>query len=218
MRKRIAQVIFGFCLAQLLAGIPLAGALVTPPATSTGSQHAYHEPAQGMFLVARRDFTSPFFHNTVIFLLQHDEEASIGVIVNRPRKQRLSEVVEGVRGSWLQDLPVYHGGPVEPHELTILVSTSKPLFLTEPVTEDIHATVYPQLLHDPVLQEEPGITLRCYAGFASWSPGQLEDELRRGYWDLMDADPALIFGDATENLWDTLINQLEPVTPVEIKQ
>jgi putative AlgH/UPF0301 family transcriptional regulator len=58
-------------------------------------------------------------------------------------------------------------------------------------------------------QRESGITLRCYAGFASWSDGQLVDGLRKGYWYLMKAEPAMIFGDGAEHLCETLIHKAE---------
>ncbi|MEZ5542156.1 MAG: YqgE/AlgH family protein [Pseudomonadota bacterium] len=170
-----------------------------------------------MLLVARRGFTSPFFYHTVIFLLHHDAESSFGVIINQPRRKRLSEVVDGVEGSWLQDLPVYHGGPVDAYKMLILLRTSKPPLLTEPVTDDLHFSSYPLLLHDLALRKEAGITLRCYSGLASWSPGQLEDELRKGYWHLMQAEPGIVFQEGTENLWETLIDRLETVVPIKIE-
>jgi putative AlgH/UPF0301 family transcriptional regulator len=104
---------------------------------------------------------------------------------------------------------VYYGGPVERQELTIVLRSSSPPFLSEPVTGDIHYSPYRQLLHDLSLQQESGIPLRCYTGFASWSGGQLEDELGKGYWYLMKAEPAMIFGDGAEHLWETLIHKAE---------
>lgn len=213
MKRVIAQVILGFCLAQLLAGVPFAGAAIAPPALAAGLQQTSRAPEPGLFIVATRGFSSPFFRHTVVYLLQHNAEASFGVIVNQPRRQRLSEVVEGERNAWLKDIPVYYGGPVERQELTIVLRTSSPPFLSEPVTGDIHYSLYRQLLHDLSLQQESGITLRCYTGFASWSAGQLEDELRKGYWHLMEAEPAMIFGDGAENLWETLIHKAERGIP-----
>jgi putative transcriptional regulator len=209
MSKTFAHLILGFCLAQLLAGLPLAGAAISPPVISSGPQQKGPEPAAGKFLVARRSFLSPFFRRTVVYLLQHNAEASFGVIVNQPSRQRLSEVVEGERNTRLEDLPVYYGGPVERQALTIVLRTPRPPFLTEPVTGDIYYSVYPQLLHDPSLQSAPAASLRCYTGYASWSPGQLEEELKKGYWQLMEAEPAMIFGDGAEDLWETLIQRVE---------
>lgn len=209
MKRVFVQIILGYCLAQTLAGIPVASAAIATPALSAGLQQMHPAPEPGMFLVARRDFTSPFFHHSVLYLLQHDAEGSFGVIVNQPSRQRLSEVVEGERNPWLEDIPVYYGGPVERQELTIVLRGSSPPFLSEPVTGDIHYSIYRQLLHDLSLQKESGITLRCYTGFASWSAGQLENELRKGFWHLMQAEPAMIFGDGAENLWETLIHKAE---------
>lgn len=215
MQRVFALLMSGCCLVQLLAGT--AGAALAPPSLPAGLEHNTPAPAAGLFLVARRDFTSPFFHHTVIFLLQHDAQASFGVIVNRPGQQRLAGIVADVPDTWPADLPVYYGGPVERQELTIVLRTSRPPFLSEPVTGDIHFSVYPQLLHDLALQQEPGLALRCYTGFASWSPGQLEDEIGKGYWHLVAADPALIFEGSAEHLWDTLIRTVEQVIPVGIK-
>ena len=39
-------------------------------------------------------------------------------------------------------------------------------------------------------------------GYAGWGPGQLESELARHGWFTAPADPALVFDDDRERLWD----------------
>ena len=47
--------------------------------------------------------------------------------------------------------------------------------------------------------------LRLFAGYAGWSAGQLEDELRRKAWLTAPASLELVFETPPELLWQTIL-------------
>ncbi|HKK16201.1 MAG TPA: YqgE/AlgH family protein, partial [Gammaproteobacteria bacterium] len=47
---------------------------------------------------------------------------------------------------------------------------------------------------------------RLFSGFAGWAPGQLETEIRRGDWHTWQANAAIIFSQAPDELWGDLID------------
>ena len=53
--------------------------------------------------------------------------------------------------------------------------------------------------------EAPAESLRFYAGYAGWTPGQLEDEISRGVWHVVDGDSRWVFSRRPEDAWDELI-------------
>jgi putative transcriptional regulator len=43
--------------------------------------------------------------------------------------------------------------------------------------------------------------MRLYAGYAGWAPGQLEREILRGNWLIVDGDGAVVFDANPDTLW-----------------
>jgi putative transcriptional regulator len=164
-----------------------------------------------MFLVARRGFLDPNFSQTVIYLLQHDGEASFGLVVNRPAGSLLSSTLPYVADTAFASSPVYHGGPMDPDMLVMLIRNSLNSPLMRQVTDTIQASVSLQVLDKLLVDRKPPDDVRFYLGYAGWSPGRLEQELEHRYWHLLKGDPAAVFGPDAVTLWQTLIDRLEPL-------
>jgi len=167
-------------------------------------------PAPGMFLVAGRGFLDPNFSQTVVYLMQHDEEASFGLIVNRPGDSPLSSTLPYVADTPFASSPVYRGGPMDPDMLVMLIRNSPGSALMRQVSGTIQASVSLQVLDTLIVDRKPPDDVRFYLGYAGWSPGRLEQELEHHYWHLVKGDPAAVFGPQAAGLWETLIDQLEP--------
>jgi putative transcriptional regulator len=59
-----------------------------------------------------------------------------------------------------------------------------------------------------VLQSPPSSRVRVHIGYASWGPGQLEQELAESSWLTMAVDPALIFNLPPDQMWEVAIRRL----------
>jgi len=164
-----------------------------------------------MFLVARRGFLDPNFSQTVVYLMQHDREASFGLVVNRPGGGALSSTLPYVEETPFASSPVYRGGPMDPDMLVMLIRNSPDSALMRRVTDTIQASVSLQVLDEFHVNQKPSDDVRFYLGYAGWSPGRLEKELEHHYWYLVKGDPAVVFGADAAGLWETLIDQLEPL-------
>ncbi len=83
-------------------------------------------PAAGKLLVATDEVRGPYFAQTVVLLLHHDETGSIGLVVNRPidastiESLRLHEDLAAYRDSF------YWGGPVSQSTVRALLRTDTP--------------------------------------------------------------------------------------------
>ncbi len=79
----------------------------------------------GYFLVSEIGLMDPNFVRSVILMITHDENGAFGLIVNRPFKLTLGELVEGLEESPASSIPVYVGGPVQ-QELLFILHTAFP--------------------------------------------------------------------------------------------
>lgn len=163
---------------------------------------AVEKPRQGVFLVASRTMPDPRFAKTVILLIKHDSDGTLGLIVNRPTDITLDEAVPDLDATAQAQQHLFAGGPVAMQALFVLVRDVVPRDLLEHVFADVYWTIDKQALEKFLEQHHDTDTLRVYTGHAGWAPEQLDTELLAGGWRLFEADPNLVFHPDPAGLWD----------------
>lgn len=164
----------------------------------------------GDFLVAVCEMGDPRFSQAVIYMVQHDSEGAMGLIINRPAGEvPLDEFLKGLEldpaGSGLQ-LRVYYGGPVEVHRGFVLHSPDVLEESSQVLEEGVALTLDASILRKIAQGRGPRHYVMAL-GYAGWAPGQLESELARGSWFTAEADPASIFSGEPEKLWEHLVER-----------
>ncbi|MAW62254.1 MAG: hypothetical protein CMJ94_15665 [Planctomycetes bacterium] len=162
-------------------------------------------PAAGDFLVATELLTDPNFAGSVVLLCEHDEQGTLGLVLNRPLSVRLPELVTGdeLLGC---EAPVLWGGPVKSDALHALKDGA-------PGPDAVE--VYPGLafggqLDDLIDAWNEGIEVRFYLGYAGWESGQLDGEIAEGAWHVVRSRPELVFPERPDALWGQLKGELDP--------
>ncbi len=170
-----------------------------------------HEaPAPGRFLVASRNLTDPHFSRTVIYLVGHNDEGTLGLVVNRPSEIRLADAVSDVEDGEGDDHAIYFGGPVKHSMISMLMRSETQNPLVRQVADDVFFSHDRRVLDRLLAEQKPAAALRFYMGHAGWTAGQLQQEIGRGDWFVVDADPANIFSTRPASLWTRLIEKLDP--------
>jgi putative AlgH/UPF0301 family transcriptional regulator len=59
-------------------------------------------------------------------------------------------------------------------------------------------------------ERKPAAALRFYMGHAGWVAGQLQQEIERGDWFVVAADPVTIFSTRPTSIWTRLIEKFDP--------
>ena len=164
----------------------------------------------GRLLVATPALAHETFHRTVVLLLQHaPEDGALGVVLNRPSGTPVEEVLPGW-GALAGEPPlVFEGGPVSPTTAICVARTRAVDSALAPVSgAPLLATVD---LDAPVGRVAAAVSgLRVFAGYAGWSPGQLEAERDEGSWWLLDALPGDPLAGAPELLWQHVLRRQGP--------
>lgn len=160
---------------------------------------------KGQFLLDGGKLAGSYFHRSVVLICQHDPEGAFGLIVNRPTDKKVGEALVADLPDTLKDQPLFLGGPVQPQAMSYLHAD---IFLPD-------ASVLPNLNLNHSLDDlvelgssfSPTKKLKVFAGYAGWSPGQLDDEMKRGAWLTHPASVELVFGEEDKQLWAKLVRQ-----------
>jgi putative transcriptional regulator len=157
---------------------------------------------QGDLLVANPTMPDPSFSESVLLLLRHDENGSLGVLVNRPTTLSPSAVFAELTELAGYDGRLFYGGPVLPTRLLLLLR-DPPAALIEgpPVFGDVFVSGDPGLITRADDWPVQADNLRLFAGHAAWEPGQLDAEIADGHWNVVGGRADLVFSDAPLEIW-----------------
>jgi putative transcriptional regulator len=132
----------------------------------------------GSLLVASEKLGDPNFAESVVLILEHDDDdGTLGLIINRRTEIPLARIFPDVKGS---TDPVYAGGPVSITAVQALLRLPSEANETQHVAGDVYATGNKDLIEKAVRERTAPSRFRLYVGYAGWAPGQLEAEARRG--------------------------------------
>jgi len=138
------------------------------------------KPKKGKLLIAEPSLTGDVsFNRSVVLIAEHNEEGSVGFILNKPLDYDISELVSEITVPF----PVFNGGPVEqdnlyfihkvPHLINDSVEISHGIFWGG----DFDATI--ALINNGAITNKD---IRFFLGYSGWSSLQLDQELNSKTW------------------------------------
>lgn len=174
-----------------------------------------------VLLVALPQVVDPFFNKSVVLLIHHDDEGSLGLIVNRPTGISVGEILEGMEIPWSGEAGAltHFGGPVQPQLGTVLFTPPEGgngllaghgdgadgggaaggLQAASEVSPGVALTQHIADLGR--LATSPPPRFRLFLGYAGWGEGQLVEEILRNDWLVAPVDPELVFSPSPEGAW-----------------
>lgn len=185
----------------------------------------------GRLLVATPVLSDPNFDRAVVLLLDHDEEGSLGVVLNRPTPVGVRDILEPWAALTGEPGVVFQGGPVSlDAALGVAVVPSGSDYADSgpgsvagsgsgpgsglrgddgPMGwRRVYGAIGLVDLEAPpeLLAAELG-SLRIFAGYAGWGAGQLEDELSEGAWYVVESEPGDVSSPDPERLWRSVLRR-----------
>lgn len=172
----------------------------------------------GALLIAMPVLADPNFSHTVIFLLEHSSQGSVGVVLNRPSEVTLEHVLPGW-AALATGSEVFHvGGPCQTDAALCLARGE--LLDSRAGLEDgreelaavgLRPTAAGVYLADLDVEPVPSAQLisdiRVFAGYAGWSAGQLSAEVAEGGWVCLPSQPEDVFTSAPAALWRKVLSR-----------
>lgn len=175
--------------------------------TAQGESPSEGKLSKGKFLVAGRHLLDSRFQQTVILLLHYGQSGAMGVIINRPTELSVADAIADNPAFKKTRDPVFFGGPVEGDRMLLLVRSPERPEDSEPILSTVYVSASMVVLTRIVDNPKAGERFRLYAGYAGWAAGQLEMELRRGDWHVVEADARTIFELKPEKVWTEMMRR-----------
>ena len=160
---------------------------------------------QGQLLLDGGKLRGSFFHRSVVLICQHDDNGAFGLVLNRTMASRVGELILERLPESIQEHPLFLGGPVQPGALSYLHTDDYlPQANVMPLVNLGHSL---DELHELAQSFSTTKKVRIFAGYAGWSPGQLDSEIENEAWLVHPASRELIFEASAESLWEKILQQ-----------
>ena len=170
------------------------------------------EGLAGRLLVATPLLADPNFRRAVVLVVEDEPgEGTLGVVLNHPTEVPVADVLAGWTGLVSGPPVVFKGGPVAPTSalaLAIAPGTEEPVgwrgldgtaLMSRVGLVDLDAP--PELLAGGI------VSLRVFAGYAGWGPGQVQEEIGEGAWYVLAGEPGDAFVPEPEGLWRAVLRR-----------
>lgn len=148
--------------------------------------------AGGALLVATPVIGDGVFARSVVLLLDHDDDGTLGVVLGDPGEAPVAPLLPGP-ADVAAPAVVFRGGPVQPEVLLALGVDADGGVGWGPLAPGV-----------PL----PGGSVRVFAGYAGWAPGQLDGEVSAAAWWVLPALPGDLLPTRPAALWRTVVRRL----------
>jgi putative transcriptional regulator len=162
---------------------------------------------KGYLLIAEPSIIGDLsFNRSVILLADHNEDGSVGFIMNKPLKYSINDLIPEINASF----KIFNGGPVEQdnlyfiHNIPDLIPNSIEISNGIYWGGDFESTK--DLINKGKIRKE---NIRFFLGYTGWEEQQLEKEMEANSWIITKNNyENKIIGKSTAHFWKEQIIEL----------
>jgi putative transcriptional regulator len=163
----------------------------------------------GTLLLANTDLHEPTFRRSVIYIVEHNDGGTLGVVLNRPSETAVFNVLPQWTKLATKPKTMFVGGPVKRDAALCLATLRAGLQPTDvPGLRHVQGRiVMVDLDADPDTIAPAVEGVRIYAGYSGWTIGQLEGEIERDDWIVLSALPSDVLVEPRVDLWARVLRR-----------
>jgi putative transcriptional regulator len=162
-------------------------------------------------LIATPAIKDPIFASSLIYMCEHSEQGSMGLVVNHETSQVLDDIFRQLdiecNDEAIRNQPVYIGGPVQLEQGFVLHSGGDDWQNSIEISNGIHLTSSLDILR-AIAQGSGPENYLVILGFSGWASGQLESELQQNSWLTSTCNADLLFHEKCEDKWQVAFDSL----------
>lgn len=163
-------------------------------------------PRKGNVLVSEPFLEDYHFRRSVVFLSDHNDDGSVGFVVNRLIDLSTHDVIPGLMK---YNFPLFFGGPVEPNTLHFIHKVGELITGAQHIANGIYWGGDIEMIDDLIdrniaTQDE----FKFFSGYSGWASGQLEEEIQQKSWWVGEVQKDIIFDDDLEHMWGKVVKKM----------
>tara|TARA_Y100000768_G_C23836789_1_gene614159 strand:+ start:145 stop:726 length:582 start_codon:yes stop_codon:yes gene_type:complete len=163
------------------------------------------QPGQGKILISEPFLPDPNFNRSVVLLTEHNNEGSVGFVLNRPSDMLINDVIEDFPSF---DATVFMGGPVGLDQLFYIHTLGDLLEHSVEIMPGLWwGGDFDQLKLLVDTNQVQDHQVRFFAGYSGWSPGQLKGEIEEKSWIVAKIDREQVLKDS-KSYWEDVMQGL----------
>ena len=156
-------------------------------------------PSKGKLLVSEPSILNDkSFNRSVIYLSEHNEDGTIGFIINKPTEFILNDLIKDINC----DFKIYNGGPVEQENLYFIHKLPNLIPNSIQIDKGIYwggdFEILTNLLNSNAINQTD---IRFFLGYSGWSVTQLKDELEESTWIVVENNYSNILKIKSDDIW-----------------
>ncbi|MEI6252040.1 MAG: YqgE/AlgH family protein [Mycobacteriaceae bacterium] len=163
----------------------------------------------GTLLLANIDLLEPTFRRSVIYVVEHNDGGTLGVVLNRPSETAVYNVLPQWADLAAKPKSMFIGGPVK-RDAALCLGILRVGVDPDGMTGLRHVSgriVMVDLDADPELITASVEGVRIFAGYSGWTIGQLEGEIERDDWIVLSALPSDVLVQPRVDLWSRVLRR-----------
>ncbi len=167
------------------------------------------QPTKGSILIAEPFLQGPYFSRSIILLTEQGSQGAVGFVINKSTEVYPDEVIDDLfnfKGE------LFIGGPVSSNTLHFIHTLGDLVPGSVKVTSSIYwggdFDRIKQLINQGFADSG---SVKFFAGYSGWSPGQLEDEISENSWIVSTLDDHQIIRGNSETIWHSALENLGDV-------
>jgi putative transcriptional regulator len=163
----------------------------------------------GTLLLADTDLREPTFRRSVIYIVEHNEGGTLGVVLNRPSETAVYNVLPQWAKLAIKPKSMFVGGPVKRDSALCLATVRVGVDIAGlPGVRHVQGRiVMVDLDSDPDTIAPALEGVRIFAGYSGWTTGQLEGEIERDDWIVLSALPSDVLVEPRVDLWARVLRR-----------
>lgn len=147
------------------------------------------------------------FFRSVVFMIEHNDEGAVGLVLNQPTDALLIDALPDWAGVAAPPAVAFVGGPVQQHDAVIGLARVGRVEDSDAWQPLIGRVGTVDLGRTPVDVGGDLEAVRVFAGYSGWAPDQLDDELAAGGWFVVDALPGDLLTPDPASLWRAVLRR-----------
>lgn len=160
---------------------------------------------KGKILISTPDVSGDIFSRSVVLMIDHNDNGAFGLILNK-QNTAVSKNLTKIFGF---KVDVYEGGPVE-NDKTFFIVKGKPIndFFIE-INDDFYITEDTETIVGEIINKSLNVSdVKMFSGYSGWAAQQLESEIQRKFWTVVDVYNLDYTSPNDQNLWKNIMQNL----------